>query len=282
MTSGEQKDRAEHFRELHRGPSILVLPNAWDAASARIFEAEGFPAVATTSAGVANSLGYADGEYVPLDELLFVIRRITATVQIPVTADMEAGFGSTVEAVAETVRQVVQAGAIGINIEDSVKGGEFRLLEADEMVQRVTAIRTLAAEMGVPLFINARTDAFHHPAEAEIRFVEAVRRANEYLAVGADCAFVPFVSDRDIIARLAKDINGPLNILATAGVPPIDELEALGVARISMGSGPCRASMALTQQIARDLHRGRSLDFLQRTMPPAEANGLFLKLSDPS
>ncbi len=281
-TPTRQQAKADRFRQLHNGPAILVLPNAWDAASARLFEEAGFPAVGTTSAGVANSLGYPDGQYIPREEMLFVVRRIAQTVRIPVTADIEAGFGATVDEVVETVRGVLEAGAIGINLEDSEKGGEKRLLPISDQVERIQAVRALGKEMDVPLVINARTDAYLVPLEPAVRFEEAVERANAYLAAGADCAFPILVTDADTIGRLVQAIQGPVNILAVPGVPPVNELERLGVRRVSMGAGPSRATMALTQRIAEELRdSGTYRAFLERMMPSAEANKLFAR-SEPS
>jgi 2-methylisocitrate lyase-like PEP mutase family enzyme len=255
---------------------MLVLPNAWDAASARIFEAAGFAAVGTTSAGVANALGYPDGQRIPRDEMLFAVRRIAQTVSIPVTADIEAGFGSTPEEVADTVRQILEAGAVGINLEDGVKGGESRLLPVAQQVERIRAVRAAAEQLGVPLVINARTDAYLVPLEAEKRFDETVQRAISYLDAGADCAFSIMVKDADTIARLVQAINGPVNILALPGVPSVAELGWLGVRRVSMGAGPCRASLGLTKRIAEELRdHGTYRAFMEGAMPSPEANALF-------
>jgi 2-methylisocitrate lyase-like PEP mutase family enzyme len=240
-------EKAERFRRMHHGPGILVLPNAWDAASARIFEDAGFAAIATTSAGVANSLGYPDGERVPPREMFDAVRRIVRAVSVPVTADLEAGYGDA----ANAARDLIEAGGIGLNLEDSIRR-EVR--DASEHVERIRAVRRVAEARAVPLVINARTDVYLLEFGApERRFEETVRRANLYLESGADCAFVPGYFDADLIGRLAKAIRGPLNILALRGTPPAAELERLGVARVSTGSGPMRASTTFTRDIARDL-----------------------------
>ncbi|HLV81392.1 MAG TPA: isocitrate lyase/phosphoenolpyruvate mutase family protein, partial [Chthonomonadaceae bacterium] len=255
---------------------ILVLPNAWDAASARIFEAAGFPAVATTSGGVANALGYPDGQHIPREEMLFVVRRIARTVEIPVTADIEAGFGAAVEEVVETVRRVIEAGAVGINLEDSIRSEERELLPIADQVERIQAARALGEAIGVPLVINARTDAYLVPMEPAARFNVAVERANAYLAAGADCAFPILATEAETIGRLAQAIHGPINVLALPGVPDVGELERLGVKRVSLGAGPCRAAMGLTRRIAQELKaRGSYAAFLEGAMPSGEANGLF-------
>jgi 2-methylisocitrate lyase-like PEP mutase family enzyme len=246
------RDKAEILRALHAGPRILVLANAWDVASARVIAAAGHPAVATSSAGVAYALGYPDGQRISRGEMLDVVRRIAAAVPVPVSADVEAGYGETAAAAAETARGVAGAGAAGLNLEDTDASGA--LLPLERQVERLKAARAAADALGVPLVINGRTDAFNAPGVAAADAPdEAIRRANAYLAAGADCAFVPFVRDRDVIARLAREIRGPLNVLGVPGAPPIAELERLGVRRVSVGSGPARAAYGLARRIAKEL-----------------------------
>jgi 2-methylisocitrate lyase-like PEP mutase family enzyme len=269
-------DKAEILRALHRAPPVLVLPNAWDAASARLFQAEGFPAIATTSAGVAAALGYPDGGVVPPREMVEAIARITRAVTVPVTADIEHAYGATAHAVADSVLRVVAAGAVGINIEDIVPGAadmESLALQADKIATIAKATRTA----GVPVVINARTDVYLRAIGApESRLGVAIERGKAYLAAGADCVFVPGVRDADTIRALVQGIGGPINILAVKGTPPIAELEALGVARVSVGSGPHRATLALTRDIARELKTsGTYKSFTSHAMPYDEANDLM-------
>jgi 2-methylisocitrate lyase-like PEP mutase family enzyme len=259
MAQENQREKAERFRQLHHGPGILVLANAWDAASARLFEAAGFPAVATTSAGLAKRTWLPDGEFIPREEMFFMVRRIVQTVQIPVTVDAEAGFGASIQEVVETVRGVLAAGAIGINLQDRAHGQDG-LADIQEQVEKIQALRRLADEAGVPLVINARTDAFAPTlALSSTPLEETVRRANAYHEAGADCAFVPFVTEAATIQALTQAIDGPVNILATVGTPPVAELERLGVARVSVGSGPHRATMGLTRRIGRCCARTASI-----------------------
>jgi 2-methylisocitrate lyase-like PEP mutase family enzyme len=261
LMSASPRDKAESLRRLHAGPRALVLANAWDVASARLIESAGFPAVATSSAGVAYVLGYPDGQRIPRAEMLDMVRRIAAAVEVPVSADVEAGYGTTVEAAAETARGVVEAGAVGMNFEDT--GPDGRLLPLELQAERVRAARAAADAAAVPLVINGRTDAFAMSSlGAAERAEEAVRRANAYLAAGADCAFVPFVSDRDLIARLVREIHGPLNVLATPGSPPIAELERIGVRRVSVGSGLARAAYGRAQRVALELTEKGTYDAL--------------------
>ena len=266
--------QAAHLRRLHRGPSILVLPNAWDAASARVIEEAGFPAIATTSAGVAFSLGYPDGQRVGRDEMLGAIRRIAAVVRVPVTADIEAGYGEAPEAVAETIRGVLEAGAVGVNLEDSwERDGRPVLAELALQEERIRAAREAADAASIPLVINARTDVFLHRLGNE---AEAVRRLNAYIEAGADCAFPILVREPALIARLVEAIAGPVNILAGPGAPSIPDLQRLGVARVSFGSALPRAALGLTRRIANELmSAGTYGSFPDDTIPSPEANGLF-------
>jgi len=245
------REKAELLRRLHGGTRLLVLPNAWDVGSARVLAAHGAPAIATSSAGVAYALGYPDGERIARAEMLDMVRRIAAAVAVPVTADVEAGYGATAADAVETAAGVLAAGAVGLNLEDATDG---RLFPLDPQVERVAAIRRVAEASGVPLVVNARTDA---AAAAELppeeRLAEAVRRANAYLAAGADCAFVPFVTERDAIARLAREVRGPLNVLGTPASPSLEELARLGVRRVSFGSGIARAAYGRARRIAREL-----------------------------
>ncbi|MEX2454522.1 MAG: isocitrate lyase/phosphoenolpyruvate mutase family protein [Rhodospirillaceae bacterium] len=229
------RDKAERLRALIEADETLVLPNVWDVAGARIVAEAGYPAIATSSAGIAWSMGYADGELISRDEMLYVVRRIAACVDLPVTADMEAGYGEAPDAVAATVRATMESGAVGANIEDSsAQANGHPLLDFDLAVSRIAAGRRAADDAGVPFVLNARTDGFHGGL-SEDAFAETVRRANAFLEVGASCVFVPFVRDGDMIARLVKAIDGPVNILAGAPSPPLPEMKKMGVARVSIG-----------------------------------------------
>ncbi|MBI3401177.1 MAG: isocitrate lyase/phosphoenolpyruvate mutase family protein [Acidobacteria bacterium] len=269
-------DKTERLRALHKTPPILVLPNAWDAVSARLFEAEGFPAIATTSAGVAATLGYPDGGAVPAHEMIDAVARIARAVRVPVTADIEHAYATTPDAVADVVLRVAAAGAVGINLEDLLPGSA-QLEPLGTQTSKITAVAKATRTAGVPVVINARTDVFLHEIGApDTRLTVAVERGRAYLAAGADCVFVPGVRDRGTIAALVDGIGGPINILATAGAPPIAELESLGVARVSVGSGPHRATMALVRDIAKELKtRGTYETFTRHAIPYAEVNELM-------
>lgn len=279
METRPQSDKAERLRALHRGPAILILPNAWDVASAVVVAQAGFEAIATSSAGIAATLGYPDGERVSRDEMLSMVARIAAAVALPVTADMEAGYGATVADAAATAEGVIAAGAVGLNFEDTADGGASPLLEIAAQVERIRAIREVGAARGVPLVVNARTDVYLlEVGDPAGRFDEAVRRLSAYRAAGADCLFVPGVRDAATIGRLAGAVDGPLNILAGAGTPPIPELACLGVARVSVGSGPARATLALLRRIALELRdQGTYTALTEEALSYAELNQLLAR-----
>ena len=254
-----QAAKAEQFRKLHQGAKLLFLPNAWDVASARILEEAGHPAIATTSAGIAYSLGYADGERISRDEMLSMVNRIARAVRVPVTADLEAGYGATANAIAETVRAAIEAGAIGMNLEDKSGDGADSLIELPLQLEKIQAVREASAALGVPFVLNARTDTYLAVIGAEeTRFERTVERLRAFRKAGADCVFAPGVTDLETIARLVKAVEAPLNILAVPACPPIAELEKVGVARVSTGSGIMRAAMGVVQRVAKEMITQRS------------------------
>jgi 2-methylisocitrate lyase-like PEP mutase family enzyme len=269
MERASQQRRAELFRSLHDRTEILILPNAWDAGSAKLVEKAGAKAIATTSAGVANSLGYADGNLLPRDLAIEAVRRIVRVVDVPVTADIEGGYGDDPAAVCATVEGVMQAGAVGINIEDG-------RLEPERYAERLAAIRARAAAIGIPLFINARTDVvLLSLVSAADQLDEVFRRARLYESAGADGLFVPGLADRAVIASLCREVTLPVNLLALPTLPPPEELAALGVARISAGAALMRSSMDLTQRCAQAMLRGDYSVMFSHVFPSREANALF-------
>jgi 2-methylisocitrate lyase-like PEP mutase family enzyme len=271
-----QIEKAMQFLQLHRCPGILILPNAWDVVSARIIEEAGFPAIATTSAGVAFSLGYPDGQHISRDEMIARVGRIVRAVKVPVTADVEAGYGATPEDAARTSRALLHAGAVGMNLEDASGDPDHPLLEISQAVKKIKAARLAAAKRCVPLVVNARTDVYLLPGgDPEEKYSEALRRLTAYRDAGADCVFAPGLKDADTIGRLVKDVQCPLNILAVPGTPPISELERLGVARVSLGSGPMRATLELLRKIAEELKTAGTYSALDSAVPHAEVNKLL-------
>ncbi len=277
MDMTAQGRKAEELRKLHGGPRVLVLPNAWDAASARVLEELGFPAIATTSAGVAFALGYPDGQRVSRDEMLDVVARIARAVRVPVTADMEAGYGITPKDMAETAKAIVAAGAVGLNLEDVTGDTESSQVDSALQGEKIRAIREVSASLGVSLVINARTDVYLMPIGPEAtRFDRTVERLRAYRAAGADCVFAPGVSDRGLIDKLVKAVAAPVNILVTPGCPSIPELEKLGVRRASIGSGVMRSTLGLVRRIGRELlEKGTYSSVFEGAIPFAEVNALL-------
>ena len=272
-----QAEKAQRFYELHQGSEILVLPNAWDAITARLFEQAGFQALGTTSAGIAHSLGYREPEKISREEMLSVIKRIVDAVSIPVTADIEAGYTTNTQDIAETIHLVIEAGAVGVNIEDSPGENNQPLMDIEQQVERLKAAREAANKANFPFIINARTDVYLlKVGDKSQQFSHVITRANRYLEAGADCIFVPGIGDRDVIARLTQEIHRPINILANPGVPTTPALQQLGVKRVSTGSGPMRATLALVRHIANELlHEGSYKYFTTDIIPYNEVNVLF-------
>ena len=252
-----QKEKAAHFRSLH--VPVLVLPNAWDPASARLIEHAGARAVAIGSAGVAWSYGKRDGE-LTREEAVEAVRRIVRVVSVPVTADMESGYDD----VRETTRAVVEAGAVGINLEDA-PGAHGEALDDSQMhADKLQAARDAAAAAGCDIVINARTDVFlAEVGEPESRLEHAITRANLYRQAGADCIFVPGVTDEATIESLVRAIDAPLNVLIRANSPKIQRLKELGVARASAGPRIAETAHAATLASAREMLERGSYDLLK-------------------
>jgi 2-methylisocitrate lyase-like PEP mutase family enzyme/predicted thioesterase len=276
MDLSVQKKKAEQFLGMHEGREILLLPNVWDVGSARMIEESGFGAVATTSAGIAFSLGYPDGQKISRDEMLDAVARIARAVKVPVTADVESGYGSSPENAKLTALAVIEAGAVGMNLEDAPGEYVSPLAELDAQVERIHAVREAAASRGVPLVLNARTDVYLlQVGEASSRYDETVRRLSAYRDAGADCVFAPGVGDAPTISRLVTDLRCPLNVLAGPGSLPVPELRALGVARVSLGSGPMRATMGALRRIAEEVKVSGTYDSLADAPSHAEMNRLL-------
>jgi 2-methylisocitrate lyase-like PEP mutase family enzyme len=269
-------EKAAQFRLLHRGPGALVLPNAWDVASALIFEEAGFPAIATTSAGIAFSLGYPDGQHISREEMIACIGRIARAAKVPVSADIESGYGSSPEDAARTTRELIEAGAIGMNLEDASERRDQPLLPLDQAVEKIKAVRETAAQVRAPIVINARTEVYLLPdGNPDADYAETVRRLVAYRDAGADCVFAPGLKDAATIARLVKDVECPLNILAVPGTPSIAELERLGVARVSVGSGLMRATLGLLRRAAEELKSAGTYGVLADGIAYADVNKLL-------
>ncbi len=275
-----QKAQALAFRAMHHGPKVLLLPNVWDVASARILEEAGFGALATTSAGIAFTLGYPDGQKISREEMLARVARIARAVKIPVTADVEAGYGDRPEDAAETARQVIEAGAIGMNLEDGTDRTGL-LVELSLQLEKVRTIREAALKSGVLLVLNARTDVYLEQVGApETRYGETVRRLLAYRDAGADCVFAPGLRDPETISRLVRDVQCPLNILAGPGSLSVPELENLGVARVSLGSAPMRATLGLVRRMAEELKSSGTYRALEGAPAHADVNRMLARARD--
>lgn len=276
MPKSKLQQKAEAFRRLHIEGDVLLLPNVWDVASARIVEEAGFPAIATSSAGVAFAQGFPDGQKIPPERMLAVIADIASAVDVPVTADVEAGYGGKPEHAASTARQVIAAGAVGMNFEDATGDASHPLFDLELQVERIRAIRQAAESLGVPLVLNARTDVYLlQIGEAGTRYDEALRRMSAFRDAGADCVFVPGLVDLSIIATFVADLRCPVNVLAVPGAPSVPELRQAGVRRISLGSGPMRAAMGVLRRIAEELKTSGKYSGLSDAPSHAEMNKLM-------
>jgi 2-methylisocitrate lyase-like PEP mutase family enzyme len=269
MTTGAASDKAAALLALHTGPGF-VLPNAWDAGSARILEQVGFPAIATTSAGIAWSLGVPDGGTLDRETMLEHVGRIVAAVSVPVTADLEAGYGETAADVGESVARAAALGVVGANIEDARADG---LYGVEEAVSRIAAARA-AAPRGT-FVLNARTDTYLAGDDGDV-FDETVERAIRYVEAGADCVFVPGVVEEHTIRRLAHAIPGPLNVVAgLASTTDAPTLFSLGVKRVSLGGSLARASLSMLERAGRELLGPGTLGFLDGAVSYAEMQRRF-------
>ncbi|MFD8010747.1 isocitrate lyase/phosphoenolpyruvate mutase family protein [Streptomyces sp. NPDC058955] len=265
-----QLEIAQRFRSLHVPGTPLVLPNVWDVASARVVADAGATAIATTSAGVAWSLGHGDGDHMTRDQALGVIARITAAVDLPVTADIERGYAADPDGVAETVRGVVAAGAVGINLEDTLR-------PVAEQVERIAAAREAADGTGIPLFINARIDTHRLPPGDHAAWLdETLTRAHAYAAAGADGIFVLGTPDAKTVRTLADSQPLPVNVPAGPGSLPVSELAGAGAARISAGSSLAEAAYGLVRLAARELLEKGTTTALQGGFDYATLNALLL------
>jgi 2-methylisocitrate lyase-like PEP mutase family enzyme len=276
MRDPEQKKKAEAFRAMHTGAGAVLLPNVWDVASARIIEEAGFEAIATTSAGIAFAQGFPDGQKIPADQMVTAVAHIASAVRIPVTADVEAGYGQRPEDAARTARGVIEAGAVGMNFEDATGDGDHPLTELTLQLERIRAIRETGDELGVPIVLNARTDVYLlQIGEPSRRYDEAVRRLAEFRDAGADCVFVPGVRDAETIGRIVADLKCPVNILGVPGSPSVPELVKLGVKRISLGSGPMRSALGFLRKLAEQLKTSGTYKWMEGAPSHAEMNKLM-------
>lgn len=271
-----QPQKGEVFRALHTGQETFVMPNAWNAGSARMLAAEGFSALATTSAGIAFSLGFSDyGGRVSRSEKLEQIHRIAAAVDIPVSADLEAGYGAAPADVAEAIRVSIQAGVVGGNIEDYTGDADAPLYNKALAAERIRAAREAADHSGITYTLTGRTDCYL--VNAPNPFTEAVDRANLYREAGADCLLVPGIKDAETVAALVREIDGPLTVVMglTGALLSVADLQTLGVRRISIGGSLARATFGLIRQAAREMRAQGTFTFAQQQIPDDELCKFF-------
>lgn len=284
LVSGIQREKADKFLRFHYDKEILVLLNSWDTGSSKLIEACGYKAIATTSMGIAASMGYPDCEVMQLSELIRIVTGIVNAVQVPVTVDFEAGYGNDVEEIVESVKKIIATGIVGINIEDSIELSPV-LVDGKEFCERIAAIRALSDSLGFHLVINARTDSFYtSTGSTQEKLSESIRRGNKYREAGADCIFVQPVWDKETIATLVREIDAPVNILANPGIggalpPSVRELQDLGVARLSLGSGVMKATLALIKKVADELSQKGTYNLLSETFTPLPDASLAYKMA---
>jgi|RhiMethySRZTD1v2_1073278.scaffolds.fasta_scaffold18069_7 2-methylisocitrate lyase-like PEP mutase family enzyme len=280
MTSSRHA-QAKQFRDRHARPGCFIVPNAWDVGSARLLEDAGFAALATTSAGVAFSLGYADHGYaapaarVEREAMLERVREMASAIAVPLTADLEAGYGASPDKVAETIRKAIEAGASGGNIEDHSGNRQAPLYDFELAVDRIRAARAAIDASGEIFVLNARTDGLLvDPAHA---FAECVRRANAFRAAGADCIFVPGAADRETIGRLVREIDAPLNVVAglSGNALSLADLAELGVRRVTIGGSLVRALYFRIREAAKEMLERGTFTFADEQISQAELNRIF-------
>lgn len=274
-----QQHKAKQFRDLHHSGRLLILPNIWDPLGALLLENLGFRAVATASASVAFSNGYDDGENIPFNTLLTLLKQITASVNIPVSADIESGFATDEVALRKNMRQLIETGIVGINIEDTDKTTNS-LLHFEVQCERIKAIREVAKEMEVPLFINARTDVYIRGKfdTTESKYEEALKRGLAYKAAGADCFYPITLTDGDDVKKLIEQLQMPVNVVTMPGLPELNLLNEMGVARLSLGPSFLKIAIKSMKNLAMKLQNYEGLsDIIENDITSAYLKGLVNK-----
>lgn len=279
--NGTQKSKAQLFRELHRREGCFLMPNAWDIGSAKLLASAGFETIGTTSAGIAFSLGRPDNVFcsqearLDRDTMLEHVRRIAGAVSLPLSADLEDGYGESPEAVAETVRRAIAAGAVGGNIEDYTGDRDRPLYDRQLAVERIQAAREAVDASGIPFVLVGRTDALN--GTLADGFAQAVERSNAYYEAGADCLFAPGAADATSIRRLVGEVEGPMNVvMGLAGNDlSMSELRALGVRRISIGGSLARAMYYRMREAAQEMLEHGTFGFAEHQIAQSELNQIF-------
>jgi len=270
-------EKSRRLRELVRAPEILVMPGAYDVLSALLFEQMGFKAIQGTSGGIAAALGYADGEVMSRDRFIEISGSFAGAVSVPFNADGERGYGDE-NGVRETVRALVLRGVAGMNLEDGAAKGKGGLVEISEQLRKIKAVMETKRELGSEFFLNARVDAFHvFPDDSKKALDEAIRRGNAYAEAGGDCIFYLFLHSAEIIGRLAKEVKAPISILAGPQSPSVSQLQDLGVARVSYGSGFLKAALTGTKQLAQEIFEKGTCDLLKQGVQTPEISALVAR-----
>jgi len=270
-------EKSRRLRELVRAPEILVMPGAYDVLSALLFEQMGFKAIQGTSGGIAAALGYADGEVMSRDRFIEISGSFAGAVSVPFNADGERGYGDE-NGVRETVRALVLRGVAGMNLEDGAAKGKGGLVEISEQLRKIKAVMETKRELGSEFFLNARVDAFHvFPDDSKKALDEAIRRGNAYAEAGGDCIFYLFLHSAEIIGRLAKEVKAPISILAGPQSPSVSQLQDLGVARVSYGSGFLKAALTGTKQLAQEILEKGTCDLLKQGVQTPEIGALVAR-----
>ena len=275
IASANEKSR--RLRELVRAPEILVMPGAYDVLSALLFQQMGFKAIQGTSGGIAASLGYADGEVMSRDEFVRVSGTFAAAVTVPFNADGERGYGDE-NTVRDTVCALVAHGVAGMNLEDGAAKSKGGLVDIPEQLRKIKAVMETKRELGSEFFLNARIDAFHViPEDPKKALDEAIRRGNAYAEAGGDCIFYLFLHSAEIIGRIAKEVKAPISILAGPQSPSVSELQDLGVARVSYGSGFLKAAITGAKRLAQEILQKGTCNLLKEGMQTPEITALVAR-----
>ena len=275
LASANNKSRT--LRELVRAPAILVMPGAYDILSALLFEQLGFKAIQGTSGGIAAALGYPDGEVMSRNQFVDTTGKFAAVVSVPVNADGERGYGDE-DGVKQTVRELVARGVAGMNLEDGAAKGKGGLVELSQQLRKIKAVMEAKKELGSEFFLNARVDAFHvMPDDPRKALDEAVRRGNAYAEAGGDCIFYLNLHARETIREVAKEVRAPISILAGPPSPSVKELQDLGVARVSYGSGFMKAAISGAKKLAQEILEKGTCTMLKEGMQTPEIVALVSK-----
>lgn len=254
MTNNTQSQKQKQFHQLHHNDQLLVLPNIWDPLGALLLESVGYKAVATASASIAYSNGYDDGENIPFDDLLLILKKIVRSVKIPVTADVESGYAANNLILKENIKKLIDTGIAGINFEDN-NHREHQLFTLKEQCEKIELIKKTALETGTSLFINARTDVYILAAHLspEEKLTETLKRGKAYKEAGADCFYPIFLKDKESIAAIIKEVSLPVNILLLPGIPDFETLTEIGLTRLSLGPGFLKTAVNSMKNVAEKL-----------------------------